>query len=106
MQYLILKNGYLTLCGGFPLAEQIAELVKAKTLKKPQGVLLYNNYRTLKELEIIVQNLFDVSSASMKSEHTFREKIAAYMQKRPDELFETIEAVIKENKNLFSLLMQ
>ena len=106
LQYLILKNGYLTLCGGFPLAEQIAELVKAKTLKKPQGVLLYNNYRTLKELEIIVQNLFDVSSASMKSEHTFREKIAAYMQKRPDELFETIEAVIKENKNLFSLLMQ
>lgn len=106
LQYLILKYGYISLCGGFPLPEQIAELVKAKALKKPQGVLLYNNYRTLKEFEIIVQNLFDVPSAAIKNEKSFREKFAAYMQKTPDELFKNIDTVIKENKNLFSLLMQ
>jgi [glutamine synthetase] adenylyltransferase / [glutamine synthetase]-adenylyl-L-tyrosine phosphorylase len=106
LQYLILKHGYLSLCGGLPLSGQIAELVKAKALKKQQGTVLYNNYRMLKELEIAVQNLFDMPSAVIKDEVKFRGKIAAYLQKNPDILIEEIETIITENKNLFSLLMQ
>jgi glutamate-ammonia-ligase adenylyltransferase len=106
LQYLILKHGHISLFGGLPLSGQISELVKAKAMKKPQGNALLNNYRTLKELEINMQNLFDSPSAALKNESGFREKVAAYMQTTPDELAKNIDSIIQENKNLFSSLMQ
>ena len=105
LQYLILHNGNFSLCGGLPIAGQISELVKAKALKKAQGNSLSENYRALKELEIIIQNLFDTTSAVLKIDDAFQSKTTAYMLKDNESFFAGIDNVIKENKNIFTSLM-
>ena len=107
LQYFaLIKPGCFTACNGKTLQEQFAVLIKNKALKKQQADILIQNYRGMKDVEISLQNLFDISSVTMKEDTNFREKATAFYGGSGNTLFNDILERIQQNLDIFHLLMQ
>lgn len=94
---------------GFELKQELSMLARIEILFSRQNEInlqpLILNYKFLKELELINQNLFAVSTSIFSFDEKKIARVAGLLNFSPNELADKIESVMKENNSMFNKIL-
>lgn len=107
VQYLILTNPeYFKICSGKNLRENF-ELLSDVIPKTKLKISLDSNYVLLKELQIVVQTMFNISNSKIPSTENEVKRLESFFPKYRSDNFKTrLDQIIKENHQLFNLILK